>query len=84
LQLAQCACRQDLTGSLNPFEGMGVMTAGWMISEGKSFSEMVPEDASGALGELFGPDGDLPLSGMMELLEQPAMAWFDRCGIPKP
>lgn len=84
LQLAQCACREDLAGSLNPFEGMGVMTAGWMISEGKSFSEMVPEDATGAMGEMFGPNGELPISGMMELLEQPAMAWFDRCGIPKP
>jgi hypothetical protein len=84
LQLAQCACQQDLAGSLNPFEGMGVMTAGWMISEGKLFSEMVPEDAAGAMGELFGPDSEQSIAGLMGLLEQPAMAWFDRCGIPKP
>jgi hypothetical protein len=84
LQLAQCACRQDLAGSLNPFEGMGVMTAGWMISEGKLFSEMVPGDADGALGQMFGEEGAGAFSGMLSLLEEPAMAWFDRCGIPKP
>jgi len=76
LQLAECACRQDLAGSLNPFEGEGVMTAGWMISEGKLFSEMDPGESEGAMGQAF--------SQFMGLLEQPAMGWFDRCSIPLP
>lgn len=84
LQLAHCACQVDLASSLNPFEGMGVMTAGWIISEGKTFSEMTPEDSGGAMGDLFGPDGGQAFSGMMGLLEKPAMGWFDRCQIPVP
>jgi hypothetical protein len=76
LQLAECACRQDLAGSLNPFEGEGVMTAGWMVSEGKLFSEMDPGESEGAMGQVF--------SQFMGLLEQPAMGWFDRCSIPLP
>jgi hypothetical protein len=76
LQLAECACRQDLAGSLNPFEGEGLMTAGWMISEGKLFSEMDPGESEGAMGQAF--------SQFIGLLEQPAMGWFDRCSIPLP
>ena len=47
LKLAQCACRENLAGSLNPFEGMGVMIAGWMISEGRSFAGCRPRTAKG-------------------------------------
>jgi hypothetical protein len=84
LKLAQCVCGTDLEGSLNPFEGMGVMTAGWMISEGRKFSEMQPEESDGAMGEIFGERAGQAFTGFMELLEGPAMGWFDRCGIPVP
>jgi hypothetical protein len=76
MELAQCACREDLGASLNPLDGMGVMGAGWIISEGMTFSEMAPDDVGGTLGET--------LSQFMGLLEQPALGWLDRCGIPVP
>lgn len=82
LKLAQCACGENLAGSLDPFEGIGLMTAGWMIGEGQSFSEMraEAEAAEGALGDIWGEGADQ----MLSMFEGLSGAWFDRCGIPEP
>jgi len=84
LKLARCACREDLAGSLNPFEGMGVMIAGWMISEGMSFAELQAEDSEGATSGTFGEAASEAAAGMLEMFEASSTGWFDRCGIPVP
>jgi hypothetical protein len=84
LKLAKCACGEDLAGSLNPFEGMGVMVSGWMISEGMSFAELQAEDSEGATSGTFGEAASEAAAGMLEVLETSSTGWFDRCGIPVP
>jgi hypothetical protein len=80
LKLAQCACGEDLAGSQDPFGGMGVMIAGWMISEGQSFAEMQAAEEAGAGGETFGGT----MSGLLEMFNESSGSWFDRCSIPRP
>ena len=84
LRLAQCACAEDLGGGMNPLEGLGVMTAGWMISNGQSFSEMMTSESEGALDQVFGEGGSEAFAGMLAFLEDPADEWLDRCGIQVP
>ena len=79
LKLAQCACRENLAGSLNPFEGMGVMIAGWMISEGRSFAGCRPRTAK---GRRVGRAASKAAAGMLEKFEASSTGWFDRCSIP--
>ena len=84
LRLAQCACGEDLGGSADPLAGMGVMTAGWMISNGQSFSDMMTSDSEGAINQVFGGGGAEAFAGMLSFLEEPANEWLDRCGIELP
>jgi hypothetical protein len=84
LKLAQCACGENLAGSLNPFEGMGVMIAGWMISEGRSFAELQAQDSEGATSGAFGEAASEAAAGMLEKFEASSTGWFDRCSIPMP
>jgi hypothetical protein len=84
LQLAQCACGENLDDSLNPFEGLGLMTAGWMISDGKSFGDMKSGESVGAMDQIFGEEGSELIAGIVDMMEKPAEGWFDRCGIPMP
>jgi hypothetical protein len=84
LKLAECACGENLTNSLNPFEGMGVMIAGWMISNGKTFSEMQAEGDQGAMGDAFGEGAQEAMSGFLQMLDDSSASWLDRCGIPHP
>ena len=82
LKLAQCACGENLADSLDPFQGIGLMTAGWMIGDGQSFGDMRAdaEEAEGALGEIWGEGA----TGMLSMFEEISGAWFDRCQIPVP
>ncbi len=84
LRLAQCACGEDLAGSIDPLAGMGVMTAGWMISNGQSFSDMMTSESEGAMDQVFGEGGAEAFAGMLSFLEEPANEWLDRCGIELP
>jgi hypothetical protein len=84
LRLAQCACGEDLAANQDPFAGMGVMMAGWMISSGQSFSDMVSSEAEGAMDQFFGEGSGGAFAGFLSLLEDPANAWLDRCGISLP
>jgi hypothetical protein len=84
LRLAQCVCGEDLVASQDPFAGMGVMTAGWMISNGQSFSDMVSSEAEGAMDQFFGEGSAGAFAGFLSFLEDPANAWLDRCGISLP
>jgi hypothetical protein len=63
---------------------MGVMTAGWMISNGQSFSDMVSSEAEGAMDQFFGEGSAGAFAGFLSFLEDPANAWLDRCGISLP
>jgi hypothetical protein len=84
LRLAQCACGEDLAASQDPFAGMGVMIAGWMISNGQSFSEMLTSESQGAMDQYFGEGSGEAFAGFLSFLEDPANAWLDRCGITLP
>jgi hypothetical protein len=84
LRLAQCACGEDLAASQDPLAGMGVMIAGWMISNGQSFSDMVSSEAQGAMDQFFGEGSGGAFAGFLSFLEDPANAWLDRCGISLP
>lgn len=84
LQLAQCACGENPDESLNPFGGLGLMPAGWMISDGKSFGDMKSGGSARAMDQIFGDEGSQIIAGFVEMLEQPAKDWFDRCGIALP
>jgi hypothetical protein len=80
-ELATCVCQQDLTASANPLDSMGVQFAGWMVSEGSPFQELLESGEGGAIGDLLGSDVGEALAGVFELIEGPAMDWLDRCGI---
>jgi hypothetical protein len=80
-ELATCVCQQDLTASANPLDSIGVQFAGWMVSEGSPFQQLLESGAGGAIGDLLGSDVGEALAGVFELVEGPAMDWLDRCGI---
>ncbi len=78
---AQCVCGEDLGASLNPLDPMSVLFAGWMISEGMSYGEMIGGDEVGALGDVLGSEASGALAGIIDVIEGPAQAWLDKCGI---
>ena len=84
LQLAQCACGEDLGGGMDPLAGIGLMSAGWTIRNGGPFSSMMDEEAAGAMSQFFGEDSGYDLAEVLEMLEEPATEWLDRCGIQVP
>ncbi len=82
LTMAQCLCQQDLEAMLDPMAPLAIQLAVWMASEGKSFSEMLEEDTGeGAMGSLLGGESAQMLQGVLDVIEGPAQAWLDRCGV---
>jgi hypothetical protein len=73
LKLAECVCGQDLAASQDPFIGLKVMAAGWVISRGQTVAEMMAEDESGDM-QGASPEG----------MEEDIYDWLDRCSIPRP
>lgn len=73
LKLAECVCRQDLAASQDPFIGLKVMAAGWVVSSGQTVAEMMAEDESGDM-QGASPEG----------MEEDIYGWLDRCNIPRP
>jgi len=80
-EFAACVCRENLQDSMNPLDAMSVQMAGWMITEGGGFSELLESDSGGALGEFLGSEAASALSGFLGFVEGPALDRLERCGI---
>jgi hypothetical protein len=78
---AACTCQEDLAASQNPLDPMSVLFAGWMVSEGTSFSELMESEEAGALQDILGSEAGQAFAGVMGIIEGPAMDRLARCGI---
>ncbi len=80
-EFAACVCQENLQDSQNPLDALSVQMAGWMITEGGGFSELLESDSGGALGEFLGSEAASALSGFLGFVEGPALDRLERCGI---
>lgn len=80
LRLAQCACREDLTGEAKSLDRMGVLITGWMLGEDLKLEELQQVGGEGALGEMVGQG----LGDLLGMLGTISTDWFDRCDLPRP
>ena len=78
---AACTCQEDLAASQNPLDPMSVLFAGWMVSEGTSFSELMESEEEGALQGILGSEAGQAFAGVMGIIEGPAMDRLASCGI---